>query len=156
MKLEIGLKVVLLFLFGTGYMVAMQYSQKARQFPRLIALLTLILIALSLAGDLYRRLRERRPPPSGAGQAAAWGRIRGSRLMKAWLIILVSTGAGMLGGFLFSAFFLLAGFPLILGEESGRRLAWDLSLAVLLTACIYFIFQYLMGVPLLTGLLLDL
>lgn len=155
MKLEICFKLVLFFLFGTGYMVAMQYSHKARQVPCLIALLTLILIAFSLAGDLYRWLRERESSSTKGGRPAVEG-TRRTRFFKAWLIIIVSTGVGVLGGFLFTAFFLFAGFPLLLGDEEGRPLVWQLSLAAIMTACIYIVFEYLMGVPLLSGLLLEL
>jgi hypothetical protein len=154
---DICFKIVLFFLFGTGYLVAMDYSQKARQFPQLIALITLILLALSFLGDLYRWLKGRvslltdRPVPVEEGN-----RIRRVRFYKAWFIIIVAIGVGLLGGFLFSTFFLLAGFPLFLGDGKGRRLVWDLSLAVIVTAFIYLIFEYMMGVPLLTGLLIDL
>jgi ABC-type Fe3+ transport system permease subunit len=156
MKLEICFKLVLFFMFGTGYAVAAQYSQKARQFPRLIALITLILIALSLIQDLYRWLRERESASTKSSETSPKDNIRRTRFFKAWLIIIVSTGAGVLGGFLFSAFLLLAGFPLLLGDETGRSMVWQISLAAMMTACIYMIFEYLMGVPLLTGLLLDL
>lgn len=98
MKLEMCFKLVLFFLFGAGYMLAMQYSQKARQLPRLIALLTLILIALSLALDLYRRLRDPGYSSTKGSQPAAKG-IRWIRFFKAWLIIIVSTGVGVLGGY---------------------------------------------------------
>lgn len=155
MKLEICFKVVLFFIFGTGYMLATQYSQKARQVPRLIALITLILIALALLGDLVRWLRERESSSPRSSLPAAEGKRR-IRFFKAWLIIIVSTGVGVLGGFLFSAFFLLAGFPLLLSDEKGHSLVWQLSLAAIMTACIYVVFQHLMGVPLLSGLLLDL
>ena len=144
-------------MFGIGYLGAMHYSQKARQFPQLIALITLILLALSFLGDLYRRLRERESLLTGASIPATEDNgIRRLRFYKAWLIIIVAMGVGMLGGFFFSTLFLLAGFPLLLGDGKGRRLVWDLSLAVIVTACIYLIFQYVMGVPLLTGLFINL
>ena len=157
MKLETCFKIVLFFFFGTGYLGAMHYSQKARQFPQLIALITLILLALSFLGDLYRWLRERESLLTGGRiPATEENGIRRLRFYKAWLIIIVAMGVGMLGGFFFSTLFLLAGFPLLLGDGKGRRLVWDLSLAVIVTACIYLIFQYVMGVPLLTGLLINL
>ena len=157
MRLEFGFKVVLFAVFAGAYLVAMHYSQKARQFPQLIAFLTLILIFLSLLGDMARRLKRRdtlrtdRDARPGSDE-----RLRRLRFYKAWVVILVATGAGVLGGFLFSTFFLLAGFPLLLGDDQKRGLPRRLSVAVVLTACIYLIFQYLMGVPLLSGLLIDL
>ena len=157
MKVDICFKIVLFFLFGIAGLVANNYSQKARQFPQLIALLTLILLALSFLGDLYRWLKERKPLSSGSRvPVTEENRTRRVRFYKAWLIIIVAIGAGLLGGFLFSTLFLLAGFPLFLSDGKGRHLGWDLSLAVVVTAFIYLIFQYMMGVPLLTGLLIDL
>ena len=157
MRLETGFKIALFAIFGAAYLTAMHYSQKARQFPQLIAFLTLILIALSLLGDGVRRLRERRLLPTNQKTPAAENNpTRRRRFYKAWLIILAATAAGLLGGFLFSTFFLLAGFPLLLGDDQERRLPRHLSIAVVLTACIYLVFQYLMGVPLLSGLLIDL
>jgi ABC-type Fe3+ transport system permease subunit len=156
-KLEIGFKVVLFAVFAGAYGVAMYYSQKARQFPQLIALLTLILIFLSLLGDLTRRLKRRDSlRKDGNDRPGKIDRTRRVRFYKAWLVILSATAAGVLGGFLFSTFFLLAGFPLLLGDDQKRGLPRHLSVAVVLTACIYLIFQYLMGVPLLSGLLIDL
>lgn len=157
MKLETCFKIVLFFLFGIGYVAAMHYSQKASRFPQLIALITLILLALSFLGDLYRWLRERESRLTGGSIPATEDHgTRRLRFYKAWLIILIAMGAGVLGGFLFSTLSLLAGFPLLLSDGKGRRLVWDLSLAVIVTACIYLIFQYVMGVPLLTGLFINL
>jgi hypothetical protein len=156
-KLETVFKVLLFMIFGGAYMAATHYSQKARQFPQLIALLTLILIALSLLGDMIRWLRKQKSLTTGQNtQTAENTRTRQLRFYKAWLVILAATAAGILGGFLFSTFFLLAGFPLLLRDEREPRLFSHLSLAVVLTACIYLVFQYLMGVPLLSGLLIDL
>ena len=157
MKLDTCFKIVLFFSFGIGYVGAMQYSQKGRQFPQLIALITLILLALSFLRDLFRWLGERESRLTGSRTPATEEHgIQRLRFYKAWLIIIVAIGVGMLGGFLFSTFFLLAGFPLLLSDGKGRRLVWDLSVAVIVTACIYVIFQYVMGVPLLTGLFIDL
>jgi hypothetical protein len=76
-----------------------------------------------------------------------------NRFYKAWGIILISTAVGLLIGFLFSTFFLFMGFAIFFGEK--KNLMKNVVIAVLMTILIYLSFQLVMGIPLLTGILLD-
>lgn len=69
------------------------------------------------------------------------------RFYRAWGIILVSTAIGFLGGFLFTTFFLLMGFPLLFGEK--RNLLKNTVVAIAMTVIIFFIFQWIFEIPLL-------
>jgi hypothetical protein len=60
---------------------------------------------------------------------------------------------GFLGGFLFSTFFLFMGFAIFFGGK--KNLIKNVVISVLMTILIYLSFQWIMGVPLLTGILLD-
>lgn len=157
MKLDIGLKVFFLLLFGSAYFLAIPYPEKARQFPQLIISCCLAFSAASLLLDIFARFRRRSAKAKNAsGTTVNRGRVIGARFWKSWLIIIFSTLAGLFGGFLFTALFLLVGFPLVFEGRKRRILVKDLALAVVLTICVYLVFDKLMGVPLLSGLLIDL
>ncbi|MFH1123657.1 MAG: tripartite tricarboxylate transporter TctB family protein, partial [Pseudomonadota bacterium] len=79
-------------------------------------------------------------------------RSRKKRFYQAWGIILVSTAIGFLGGFLFSTFSLFMGFALIFGKRTRRNRLKNLVTAAAMTALIYLIFEWMMGVPLLEGI----
>ena len=154
-RTDVQIKLGLLILFGLLYVLAIPYPEKSRQFPQLVALFSLAAIVVSLIGDLARK-------------ATATARIaqvddteltgtdeqnkseNKKRFYRAWGVILVSTAAGLLGGFLFTALFLFTGFASIFGHR--KDLFKNLVLAAAMTVFIYFVFERLMGVPLLSGL----
>ena len=73
---------------------------------------------------------------------------RRRRFYLAWAIILVSTGMGFLIGFLFTTFLLFVGFALFFGRR--EILIKNIFIAVAITAAVYFVFQRVFGVPLLS------
>jgi Tripartite tricarboxylate transporter TctB family len=153
---ELGCKIALLFIFGASYLLAIPFPDEARQFPQLLAAVGLMLTAAGLAADFGR---------GGGGPAeigdvddtelkpvdAATRIARRKRFWQAWAIILVSTGVGIAGGFLYSAACLFAGFAFAFGSRQKR--AAGLVVAVAMTAVVYFVFGRVMGVPLLEGVL---
>ena len=153
---EVWVKIALLIIFGGFYVLAIPYPEKSREFPQLLALVSLIFTVLSLISDFRRK----------DAVAVEIGdvddtelktfdddtkRLRKKRLHKAWAIILVSTAAGFLGGFLVCTFFLFVGFAWLFGPR--EHLLRNLLVSVVLTAFVYVVFQKLMAVPLLDGLL---
>jgi hypothetical protein len=153
---EAWCKIALLAVFGAFYLAAASYPEKARQFPQLIAALSLLLTVISLGTDLLRR----GPAAEVIGGvddtelgtvAREEKRARRARFYKAWAILLASTAAGFLGGFLLTALLLFVGFALFFGSKG--KLGRNLSVSVAVTAVIYVIFTRLMAVPLLDGLL---
>ncbi|MGB5079704.1 MAG: tripartite tricarboxylate transporter TctB family protein, partial [Burkholderiales bacterium] len=78
-----------------------------------------------------------------------WARRR--RFYQAWAIILVATGIGFLGGFLFSTVLLLVGFGIAFGRRENR--GKNVIVAVVLAGGVYFVFGRIMAVPLLDGVL---
>ncbi|MBI5445041.1 MAG: tripartite tricarboxylate transporter TctB family protein [Deltaproteobacteria bacterium] len=153
---EFWCKVVLLAIFGAFYVAAAPYPAKARQFPQLLAAVSFVLTVVSLAVDLVRRdavvvvigdvddteLRS----VEGVEKSA-----RRVRFCKAWVIILASAAAGLLGGFLFTSLLLFVGAAVLLGPR--EKLPRNLVVAAAVTAVIYFAFQRTMAVPMLDGLL---
>ena len=153
---EVWFKLVLFVFFGFLFLFAIPYPEKSKQFPQLLTMFSLILIGISLITDFTRK---------GTVAAAiadvddtelkvlddTTKKSKKKRFYKAWKIILVSTAIGFLGGFLFTSFFLLIGFAIYFGER--KNLSKNSFIAVLMTMIIYVSFQWIMGVPLLAGLL---
>lgn len=149
---EVWFKIVLLFVFSGFFILAFPYPQESRQFPQLLAAIGLVLTAVALAIDFFR-------PQVIAGEIgdvddtelkvldAATRAARRKRFYQAWAIILVSAGIGFLGGFLFSAILLFAGFGLAFGSRENR--ARSMIVAVAMTVLVYFVFGRIMAVPLL-------
>ena len=146
-------KIVLLFFFGTLYFLANSYPEKSRQFPQLVALFGLVSILVSFTFDL---IRERAASVEIADVGDTELKVvdegqkkqRRRRFYLAWAIILVSTGMGFLIGFLFTTFLLFVGFALFFGRR--EILIKNIFIAVAITAAVYFIFQRVFGVPLLS------
>lgn len=154
--MEVWFKIVLLFVFSALYIMAIPYPEKSRQFPQLLAVITILMTVASLIVDFSRKetvMGEITDVDDTEVKVLdeETKRARKKRFKQAWAIILVSTGIGFLGGFLFSTFLYFIGFALIFG--SRQKLVKNLVIAVLMTIFIYIIFQEVMSVPLLEGLL---
>jgi len=153
---EVWCKIALLVIFGGFYALAIPYPEKSKQFPQLLALLSLILTAVSLITD-FRRKEAVDIEIGGVDDTELQTldqetkRQRKKRLYKACLIVIVSTAAGFLGGFLFCTFCLFAGFAWFFGAR--KDLLRNLGVAVVMTAVVYIAFQKVMAVPLLDGVL---
>jgi hypothetical protein len=153
---EVWLKIALLFVFSAFYAAALSFPEQARQFPQLLAVAGLAMTAIALATDFTRK-RAVRAEISGVDDTelkvldAEEVRARRKRYYRAWAIILLSTIVGYLGGFLFSAIGLFAGFALFFGSRA--KLPRDLVVGAAMTAVVYFVFGVLMSVPLLNGVL---
>lgn len=155
-RTEVWFKLILLVLFGFLYFLAIPYPEQSKQFPHLIAISILILILISLVIDFTKKDTMARE----IGDAddielkvldETTKKKRKERFYRAWSIILISTAAGFLGGFLFSAFFFFLGFALLFGKK--KDLTKNIILTVAMTILIYLTFQRIMGVPLLEGIL---
>jgi len=149
---EVWFKLVLFVFFGLFFLLAIPYPEKAKQFPQIIAIFSFIMIVISLMTDFIRKGK------SAEGIAdvddtelkvldAPIQKTRRKRFYKAWGIILVCTAIGFLGGFLFTTFFLLMGFPLFFGERGN--LFKNTVVAIAMTIIIFFIFQWVFEIPLL-------
>ena len=160
MSVAIWFELALIIAFGAAYVVVGTYPDRARQFPQLIALVSLLLTALALVQDyLAGGTRPASPQtPLTAGRATEPASpqttepaIATSRVAKAAAIIVVATLAGAAGGFLLSVLLLFLGFAFFFGarEAFWRHAAWSVGVSVV----IYLLFDRVMGVPLLAGLL---
>jgi len=153
---EVWFKIILLFVFSGFYILAIPYPQESGQFPQLLAAISLILTLAALAADFLRAQVT-------AGEIGdvddtelkvvdtATRNVRRRRFYQAWAILLVSTGVGYLGGFLFSTVLLFGGFGLAFGRR--ENLVKNMIVAVAMTVVVYFIFGRIMAVPLLNGVL---
>ena len=155
-RTEVWFKLILLAFFGFWYAQAFSFPEQSRQFPHLIAVPSLILTLISLIIDFTKK-KEAAGEIAGTddteltvlGESAR--KERKKRFWQAWGIILVSMLVGFLGGFLFSAFFLLVGFALLFGNRENR--VKNLVYAAAITIATYLTFQWFMDVPLLRGVL---
>src|SRR5574340_526557 len=150
--IEVWFKFFLLFVFSGLYILAIPYPEKSREFPQLLAVISFIMTVASLIMDFSRK-------ETVVGEITdvddtemkildeETKRTRKRRLQHACAIVIVSTGIGFLGGFLFSTFFYFVGFALIFG--SREKLVKNLIIAVLMTIGVYITFQQVMSVPLL-------
>ena len=153
---EFWLKLILLVFFVLLYLLSTPYPLKAKQFPQLIALFSLIVIVVSLVTDFVRKgALAREITDVGDTELKTVDKeakgMRRRRFYHAWAIILVSTAAGFLGGFLFTTFFLFISFALFFGEK--KNLFKNGLVTVSLTIIVYFTFQWVFGIPLLRGVL---
>lgn len=153
---EVWFKIVLLFVFGGFYILAVPYPQESRQFPQLLAAISLILTVAALA-IYFLRVQVVAGEIGDVDDTelkvvdTATRTARRRRFYQAWAILLVSTGIGFLGGFLFSTVLLFGGF----GLAFGHRENWgkNMIVALAMTVVVYFIFGRIMAVPLLNGVL---
>jgi hypothetical protein len=153
-RLDVWCKIVLMALFVLLFAMARSYPSESRQFPQLIAIFTLVMLVISLSRDFLGK-KTTAPPEStettDAGfQAADQGKgkkERKRRLYLTWGMILISTGIGFWGGFLITTFLLFIGFALFFGEK--KHLLRNSLTAIAVTAVIYFVFEWIMRVPLL-------
>jgi Tripartite tricarboxylate transporter TctB family len=154
-RTDVRLKIVFAVFFGLFYLLAIPYPEKSRQFPQLIALFSFIVTSISLVRDFARGARAGEiaqvDDTELTGVDEGKGKEKKKRFWSAWGIILAALGAGLLGGFLFATLFLFAGFGLVFGRRED--LVKNLIVAVAMTICVFCAFHWLMGVPLLSGLL---
>lgn len=153
---EVWCKIALIFIFSAFYVLAIPFPEKSRQFPQLLAVISLVMTVIALIADFSRK-DTLQGEITGVDDTelkvldAKTKKARKKRLYRAWAIILVSTGVGFLGGFLFSALCFFATFALVFG--SGEERVKNMIIAVALTIVVYFVFGRTMGVPLLEGAL---
>jgi len=150
---DVWCKMALMALFALLYAMARSYPSESRQFPQLIAVFTLVVLAVSLGRDFLGK-KASRPESAQAGNARVRvadeqreDRERKKRLYLTWGLILISTAIGFWGGFLITTFLLFIGFALLFGER--KHLLRNSLTAVAVTAVIYFVFEWIMRVPLL-------
>jgi hypothetical protein len=154
--IEVGFKFVLLSLFGTLYVMAIPYPTKSREFPQLIAAFGLLIVMISLARDfIQKKTMVKELGDVEDAELTAFDeenrKIRRKRFYQAWAILLVSTFIGFLFGFLFTTFFLFFGFSILFGKRKNFLKNTMISLAISLM--IFFIFQWLMDIPLMQGVI---
>lgn len=153
---DVWCKIALLFVFSVFYIAAIPFPEKAKQFPQLLAIVSLAMTVMALVLDFARENvvqaeisdvddTELRVLDGNTKQS------RRTRYYQAWAIILVSTGVGFLGGFLFSALCLFAGFAVIFG--SREKLIRNTIVAAVMTIVVYLVFGMIMRVPLVSGIL---
>ena len=155
-SIEVWFKVVVLFVFSGFFILAIPYPRESKQFPQILAAISLLLTLAALAIDLFRE--QVLAGEIGAVDDtrlivldAATRRARRRRYYQAWAILLVATAAGFLGGFLFSTVLLFAGFGLAFGRRED--LVRNSVMAAAMTLVVYFVFGRIMAVPLLNGVL---
>jgi hypothetical protein len=154
--IEFWFKLILLAFFGLLFLLSTSYPLKAKQFPQLIALFGLMTVVISLVVDFIRKAPlAQEITDVGDTELKTLGKeakgMRWRRFYRAWAIILVSTAAGFLGGFLFTTFFLFISFSLFFGER--KNLFKNTLVTVSLTIIVYFTFQWIFKIPLLQGAL---
>ena len=153
---EVWCKIALLVVFSAFYIAAIPFPEKSKQFPQLIAIVSLIMTVAALVLDFTRR-KAVQGEISGVEDTELQvlddrtKRERRKRYYRAWAIIIVSTGVGFLGGFLFSALCLFAGFSVLFGGK--EKLARNSIIAVATTLVVYVVFGTIMRVPMLSGIL---
>ena len=138
-RLDVWCKMALMALFVLLIVMARSYPSESRQFPQLIAMFTLIVLVISLARDFFGKKTDASPESAEASDAGFQAADQG--------MIIISTGLGFWGGFLVTTFLLFMGFALFFGEK--KHLVRNSFTAIAVTAVIYFIFEWIMRVPLL-------
>ena len=153
---DVQIKLALVLIFGFFYLYANSFPEKSREFPQLIAAVSLIMAIISLVLDFAKKekvVAEITDIDDSEAKVLSPEKkmARKQRFYKAWAIILVSIAAGFLGGFLFSTFFFFLGFSLFFGQR--EKLRKNIFVSVGMTVLVYIAFEMIMHVPLLRGLL---
>jgi hypothetical protein len=161
---DVVLTVLLLALFGWGFLEAAQWSFQAALFPRMVTGSAFVLSALHLVQALLRLWRNRNAPALDVSRAAEPGaaepddaehlfRTAGAR---SW-----ASALGWVAGFFVllyvAGLFVTAPlFSLLYLRFAGRR-TWLFSAvyAVVIGVVLYVAFELVLGVPTPTGLFLD-
>ncbi len=155
-RTDVWFKIFLFFFFIFLYVMSIPYPQKSRQFPQLLAVVSLIFIVVSLFIDFTRKEAAQVIADVDDTELKVFDaetkKARKRRFYQAWAIILVSTAIGLLGGFLFTTFFLFAGFALVFGKRTKKAIVKNTVITIGMTILIYIIFQEIMMVPLLSGI----
>jgi len=146
MRLEVAFELVLLVVFVALYSLATAYPERSRQFPQLIALVTIALLLLALGRNFARSFTT-----AASTRRDRWDRERAARVARAWGVIVVATACGAVGGFLISVVLFFLGFAFFFGT---RQAFWrHAAIGVGISAVIWILFDQIMGVPLLAGVL---
>ncbi len=154
--IEIWFKLFLLVFFVNLYILAIPYPEKSKEFPHLIAVVSLFLIVLSLIRDFLKKEKVKQEL-TDVGNAELkvvdeeTRKLRKRRFYQAWGILLVSSLIGLFVGFLFTTFFLFFGFALLSGKREDLKK--NALMTVVITIGIYLVFMRLMDVPLLGGII---
>jgi len=153
---DVQIKLALIVIFGFFFFYANSFPEKSRQFPQLVAAVSLILVIISLVLEFVKKETVASEitdiDDSEATVLSAEKKMeKRLRFYKAWAIILVSAAAGFLGGFLFSTFFFFLGFSLFFGRR--EKLGKNIVVSVGMTILVYISFEKIMNVPLLKGML---
>lgn len=154
--MDVQIKLALAVIFIFAYFFSMPYPEKSRAFPQLISVVSLIFVVLSLFFDFKKKevvavqltdIDDDEVKVLSAEEKL----VRKQRFYKAWAIMIFSTLMGFLGGFLISAFFFFLCFAFVFGEK--KKLVKNIVITVVMTIITYVIFEQIMGVPLLEGIL---
>jgi hypothetical protein len=150
---EVWFKLVLVALFAAAAVVARGYPPRSRQFPELIALVSLGLLAVSLLRDLTRRAFGHEIAETGDTELTivdpAVRRERRRRVRRAGAIIAGSTALGFVGGFVVTVLLCYLGFAWFFGRRP--LFLRNVAVAVAVTLAIYLLFDRVMAVPMLVG-----
>ena len=153
---DVWFKLLLLVLFGFLLLQAASFPRESKQIPQIVAILTLIMILISLIVDFFKK-KTAEGELTGVDDTEltvldeSAKKERRKRFYKAWGIILISTAIGFLGGFLFCTLFLFIGFAVLFGPK--KNLFRNIVIAFAMTMVFYLTFQWIMMVPLLGGIL---
>ena len=153
---EVQIKLALILIFGFFYVYADSFPEKSKEFPQLIAAVSLILVIISLILDFVKKEKVAAEITDIDDSevkvlSPEIKKAKRQRFYKAWAIIFVSAAAGFLGGFLFSTFFFFLGFSLFFGPR--EKLGKNIIVSIGMTILVYISFEKIMNVPLLQGLL---
>jgi len=153
---EVWFKLLLLILFLYFYFAVSAYPDRSRQFPHLITVSTLILIVISLIIDFTKKAKvEMEIGDADDTELRVLDetkrKVRRKRFYQAWGAILFAVAVGLVGGFLFSTFLLFFGFAIVFGNR--KNLLRNTLVGIGMTALTYLVFDYVMQVPLLEGIL---
>ena len=153
---EVWCKIALLFVFSAFYTAAISFPETAKRFPQLLAVIGLAMTVIALVMDFSGKNKAQAEISDVDDTElkvldAETRRARRKRYYQAWAIIIVCAGIGFLGGFLFSAFCLFAGFALFFGGR--ENLMRNMIVGVAMTIVVYLVFGMVMKVPLLSGIL---
>jgi Tripartite tricarboxylate transporter TctB family len=176
-KTEAIFKLCLMVFFLMLMWMSRSYPDKSRLFPQILGAVTVLFIIISFIQDFLgpkeeeKMMEAKEPPPSDvreetlrrlreveahaedAGYEELEASLKKKRLTQGVVIILISLVIGYLGGFLLIVPFYFICFGILHGDR--KKAFRYVAIAVSVTVVTYFSFTWLMGIPLLRGVLWD-
>ncbi len=145
LNLDLFLQLGLLGLFVLLIWESRSYPFESRFYPQIIGGITIVLLLVSMVRHFLKKWEKKETGPEVA--------LRRRRFFQIFLVVVLATILGFLGGFLLSVLFYYVAYAFFQREK--RRFIQTLGIGLALTVFFYISFGWFLNVPLFRGWLVN-